>query len=395
MKYVIVIPEGAADQPIAELAHTTPLAAADTPNMDWLAVQGRCGTVRFTDRRHPHVPQDALMALLGYDPGSFALGGGALEALGLGLDLPTGEQVFRCNLVTVAGKSLTDATAGTVSPQEAVAVIGLLNEQLAPGQLTFHVGSGHRHLMTSAQSLDVQTTCPYEVVGKAIRRGAPKGPDASRLQEIMALAAEALKGHEINAIRRELGESPITGIWLWGEGVLQPVEPFAERFGCRGAILATDPLVRGLGRLVGWDVIDIPTGEGYTDTHLSALAEAAVEAIDTCDIVCVHVSWPDDAALAGDVTGKIAAIEAIDRDVVGGAIRRLRGEQGHWRMLVAPSRSTVCKSRQRTNAAVPFVVAGERVKSVLHLPFSEAAAAKADIHIKAGCELMEYFLTVR
>ncbi len=395
MKYVIVIPDGLADQRLDELGKMTPLEAAETPNIDWLGANGRLGTVAYSDKRHPVGRAQALLTLLGYDMRRTPIGSAALEALGAGLDDAATDHFYHCNLVTVTDRVLIDAAAGRISDSEAQAVVALLNEHLAPGRLTFHYGRQHRHLMNTPEALDVQTTCPYEVQGKSIRRGRVRGTDAERLQEIMDLAAAALADHEINAIRRELGESPITGVWLWGEGPLTPLPSFADRTGLSGAMVSLDPLAVGVARHIGWDVVDIDAQDHYTDAAMAALAGSAVEAVDTYDVVCIHTAWPDAAALAGDLRGKLEATESLDRHVIGDLLRRLRKVEPSWRLLIAPAQTTGAVSRQRTAAPAPFVLTGQGVESVLHKPFYEATAQAADLQIKRAWELMEFVLTVR
>lgn len=412
MKYAIVIPDGAADRNIDALAGQTPLEAAETPNMDFLAQTGRLGTVSFDDRKRPATGPSALLGLLGYASHSPPIGAASLEALGRGLPAGPTEQFFCCNLATVsegglsalrrlfggrgAGDAvLTDPMAGNISEQEAAAVVDLLNQHLSPMQVTFHPGDRHRHLMSTLDPLQVSTTEPYEIAGRRLRRGWPTGPDAQKLIDLMDLAAAALRDHEINAIRRELGESPITGIWLWGEGPLTDLRPFAETFGISGAMVADDPVAVGVGRHIGWDTVDIPAAGEYTIESLTEVGFRAAEALDSHDLVCVHTAWPDAAALAGDIAGKVSAIEAVDHLVVGELIRRLRSEDPDWRMLIAPSRTTLAANRQRVHGPSPFVMAGAGVESVLHQPFNEETAADADVHIRRSWELMEFFLTVR
>jgi len=416
MKYAIIIPDGAADRSIDALAGQTPLEAAETPNMDFLAQTGRLGTVAFDDRKRPASEPDALLGLLSYDTHATPVGAAALEALGRGLQASPTEQFFCCNLVTVtegglaaglsalrrlfggrgAGdKVLTDAMAGNISEQEAAAVVELLNEHLSPMQVQFHLGDRYRHLMSTLEPLHVSTTVPYELVGRRLRRGWPGGPDAQKLIDLMELGAAALRDHEINAIRRELGESPITGMWLWGEGPLTDLPAFADKFEISGAMVADDPVAVGAGRHIGWETIDIPAAGEYTTESLTEVGLRAAQALDNHDLVCVHTAWPDAASLAGDIAGKVCAIEAVDRVVVGELIRRLRAEEPDWRILVAPTRTTQAATRQRVHAPSPFVMAGAGVESVLHQPFNEETAADADVHIRRSWELMEFFLTVR
>ena len=395
MKYAIIIPEGAPDQPMTELAGATPLAAAETPTLDYLAANGRCGTVRLAPKRQPHTPAPLLMTLLGYPAESYPVGGGAMEALGRGLNVPDSHSVFRCNLVTVVDGVLVDPMAGSLSAEEAEALIDLLNGQLAPSRTTFHLGGGHRHLMICPEAVNVQTVCPYTLTGRPARKGRPKGPDADRLTELLDLAAEALAGHAINQIRRELGESPITQIWPWDGGPTAAAPSFKRRFKLSGVMVTGEPMAAGVARHIGWEVIDIPQEDGYTAAALVQAAEDTVTALEQLDVACVHVGGADVAALKGDSAGKIAAIEAIDQHLVRPVFEWLQASGDEWRLLIAPTFATHCGTRQRHVLDAPFALAGAGVRGVLRHPLTEANAAAADLHVRRGDELMEFVLTVR
>jgi len=416
MKYVLVIPDGAADRPLGELNRQTPLEAAETPHLDSLAQNGRLGTMAFDAGTISAPRASALLALLGYDVGEYPVAAAALVALGLGVDVQHPEQCYCCNLITATddrrppvltalgrllGRSgpreavLADATGASVSDQEAQAVVDLLNERLGPLNVCFHLGCGRQHLMSASEALSARTTCPETMIGRRLRQGWPTGPDADRVGNIMTLADEALKDHDINTVRSELGESPITGIWLWGQGPHEPVPAFGERHDLAGALVADDPLAVGLGRHAGLHVVDVSARGHHTADALAALADQAAEAVQDFDFVCVVTAWPHVASLAGDVPGKLAAIEAVDQHVLAALVRALRSEDEEWRMLITPVQTTSCLSRQRVNVAAPFVMVGEGVKSVLRQTFSEPAATASDVHVKRSCEMMEYFLTVR
>jgi 2,3-bisphosphoglycerate-independent phosphoglycerate mutase len=170
---------------------------------------------------------------------------------------------------------------------------------------------------------------------------------------------------------------------------------FAERFGVSGAAISAVDLIRGLARLVGWDRVEVEGATGFLDTNYAGKGAAAVAALDDHDLVFVHVEAPDEAAHQADAKGKVHAIEQIDRHVVGPLLERLRTEDAGWRILVMPDHATPCTRRTHTAEPVPFAVAGSGITSVVELPFDEASAAKSDLHVKHGWELMEYFLTIR
>jgi 2,3-bisphosphoglycerate-independent phosphoglycerate mutase len=318
-----------------------------------------------------------------------------MEALGRGLSVPDTHSVFRCNLATVVDGILVDPMAGKLSAEEAVALIDLLNGQLAPSRTTFHLGSGHRHLMICPEAVNVQTVCPYTLTGRPARKGRPKGPDADRLAALLELAGEALAGHAINQIRRELGESPITQIWPWDGGPTAAAPSFKRRFSLSGGMVTGEPMAAGVARHIGWEVIDIPQEDGYTAASLAQAAQGTVAALEELDVVCVHVGGPDVAALKGDSAGKIAAIEAIDEHLVRPVFEWLQSSDDEWRMLIAPTFATHCGTRQRHGLDSPFAMAGAGVRGVLRQPLTEANAAAADLHVRRGDELMEFVLTVR
>ena len=394
VKYAIIIPDGAADQRAGEPPRT-PLELADTPSVDWLASNGRCGTVALCPPRAPFDMAAAVGAMFGCDPAECALAAGPMEAAGLGLHVDATDWVFCCSLVTVVDGVLIDPTAEGVSTREAAQLIDELNEALGGAKVRLLCGRGWRHLMISEEEIKVRTVPPHSVVGQAVANAAPRGRGRQQLKIILQTARELLADHEINAVRRELGESPVTDIWLWGAGQARALPAFEERFGLTGAIVAGDPLVRGLAGLIGWQTADTAAGGAHDDADLGEMGCAAADLLDEFDIVCVHTSAADRAGMAGDPAGKVAAIEAIDKHIVGPVLRRLRDEGESWRMLVAPTHATPCEHRRRTAEPVPFAIGGLGAEALIRQPYCEETAESSDLHIRRGHELMEYFLTVR
>jgi len=395
MKYAIIVPDGAADEPLDELDGRTPLQAAHTPNMDWIAANGRIGTVCNIPKGMACGSDVAILSVLGYDPAEFYTGRAPLEAAARGLAIHDDEWVFRCNLVTIIDGVMEDYCAGHISTEEAATLIGELNSRSQFEQVRFHTGVGYRHLMVCPGPLKVTTTAPHDILGKRVNRHLPSGKGSKLLRELIDRSRDILVEHEINAVRRDLGENPATNIWLWGEGKMPNLPPFAERFGKSAATIAAVDLVRGISKLIGWDVIDVEGATGYIETNYPGKGAAAVEALADHDIVFVHVEAPDEAGHNADVAAKVDAIGRIDEHVVGPVLRQLRDGGEPWRILVLPDHPTPCTVRTHTRRAVPFAVAGERIESVLHGTFDEATGEQSDLHIDRGCELMEYFLTVR
>ena len=395
MKYALIIPDGAADQPIDALDGKTPLQAAQTPNMDWIAANGKIGTVRNVPEGMPCGSDVAILSVLGYDPKQYYTGRAPLEAAAQGLRIAPDEWVFRCNLVTLADSVMEDYCAGHITTEEAAQLINELNRNLGNQSIRFYPGVGYRHLMTYNGDVDVQTIPPHDILGKSIREHLPRGAGSGTLRDLIDRSQVVLSEQEVNNIRRDLGENPATSIWLWGQGKMPQLPAFADRYGIDGAAITAVDLVRGLATLIGWERIEVPGATGYIDTNFAGKGAAAVEALDRLDLVCVHVEAPDEAGHNQDVAAKVQAISEIDRHVVGPVLDRLRAEGDQWRICVLPDHPTPCAIRTHTGDPVPFAVAGKRIEAVISGPFDEQAADASDLHIPRGCELMEYFLTVR
>ena len=395
MKYAIIIPDGAADRPLDELGGKTPLEAAVKPHMDWIAVHGRSGTVRTVPKDQPPGSDVAILSVLGYDPSLYYTGRAPLEAAAQGLQVAADEWIFRCNLVTIVEGVMEDYSAGHIKNEEAAAMIAELNRQLGDQQVRFYPGVSYRHLMTFKGDCNVKTTPPHDISGQAVAPHLPVGAGAELLRKLIQRGSAILEGNEINAVRRDLGENPANGIWLWGQGKMPHLPSFIERFGIKGAAITAVDLVRGIAKLIGWEVVPVKGATGYLDTNYAGKGRAAVEALSRVDLVVVHVEASDECGHNGDAAGKVQALEQIDRHIVGPVLQRLQQEGEDWRILVLPDHPTPCALKTHTDEPVPFAIAGARIASVLQNPFTESHAASSDLHIQFGHELMQYFLTVR
>ena len=393
MKYAIILPDGATDEPSEELAGTTPLEAAETPNIDWISTHGRQGTVVTVPAGFSPGSDVATLSVVGYDPKKYHTGRAPIEAAARNLRVGPSDLIFRCNLVTIVDGRMVDFTAGHIGQAEAERIIADLNERLGEDDITFHPGVSYRHLMVLGQSATLEATCtpPHDIPGAAVARHLPTGPGKDRLRALMAASETLLADHEVNQVRRDLGENPVTSIWLWGQGKMPRLPSFADRFGVRGAAIAAVDLIRGIARLVGWPILEVEGATGYTDTNYEGKGATAVAALDEYDLIVVHVEAPDEAGHEGNATAKVQAIERIDDYVVGPLLERLRREK-EWKILVVPDHPTPFAKRVHTSDPPPYCLAGLDVVSVLKRPFSEANARRADLHVDRGHEVMECFL---
>ncbi len=391
-KYAIIIPDGAADEPIEQFDNKTALEAAEIPNMDKISTMGRQGIVQT-------VPQDmeagsdvAQMSLLGYDPLQYYSGRAPIEAAARDIKLSADDWVFRCNLVTIADGKMADHSAGHISTKEAEKLIEELQSRLGNEHLRFYRGVSYRHLVVfKDMNFDVKTCPPHDYIGKPIAKLLPNGKGSEVLIDLMARSQQLFSSHDINQVRKDLGENQVSSIWLWGQGKRAQMDSFEKRFGIKGAAITAVDLVRGLARLIGFDLIEVPGATGFFDTNYKGKGSAAIESLKKYDLVLVHIEAPDEASHEGNAELKKKAIEQIDKYIVGPVLDALQNYKS-WRILVAPDHPTPVRSCAHSSEPVPFAMAGDNISSISPMTFSEANAAKTGLKINNGYELMEYFL---
>jgi 2,3-bisphosphoglycerate-independent phosphoglycerate mutase len=400
MKYAIVIPDGAADEPQASLGGQTPLQAADLPEMDAIARDGVLGRSRNVPDRFTPASDVATLSLLGYDPERYYTGRAPLEVVAMGIPLGPDDWAVRCNLMTILDGKMTDFTAGHVTSDEGSILIEALEESLprAHSQLEFHAGVSYRNAMVyrgksgeAPFASDSRTVPPHDVPDQPAVAHLPTGTGSALLRSLMDSGSEILRSHPINRARIAAGKRPANAIWLWGQGKAPSLPKFAERFGLRGAILSAVDLVRGVGILAGWDRIDVPGATGYLDTDYAAKGRYAVDALKDHDIVCVHVEAPDEASHEGRADAKVEALERIDRDIVG-PLRRALATYGEHRILVSPDHATLIRNRAHDRDWVCWAMAGTGL-AASGFPYDEISARQAGgPAFERGFELMANFV---
>lgn len=391
-KYVIIIPDGAADEPLDIYDGKTPLEAADTPNMDEICRVGRQGTVRTVPQGLEAGSDVAQMSLLGYDPKRYYTGRAPIEAIARNINLGANDWVFRCNLVTIADNKMADHSAGHISTPEAERLIKDLDDMLGSEKMRFHTGVSYRHLLVFKNAdFDVQTYPPHDHIGTEVEKILPRGKGADSLIDLMARSQQFFANHEINQVRKDLGENQVSSIWLWGQGKRAQMESFEKKFGLKGATITAVDLVRGLSKLIGFDLINVPGATGFIDTNFEGKGKAAIEALEKYDIVFIHVEAPDEAGHSGNAQVKKKAIELIDKHIVGPVFKAMQNYD-KWRILVMPDHPTPVKSCSHSSEPVPFAMAGYDITGILKAGFCESNAAKSGLKIENGFEMMEYFL---
>lgn len=394
-KYAIIVPDGAADAPLDCFDGKTVLEAAETPNMDRIAIDGMQGCVRTVPAGMTPGSDVALMSLLGYDPAQCYTGRAPIEAVAQNIPLGPDDWVFRCNLVTCADGLMADHSAGHISTKEAREIIDELKAVLESKTVRFYPGVSYRHLcvISGIDFSKVTTSPPHDIIGEKVAKHLPRGKHSDFLNDLMARSQQLFENHPINRVRRDLGENPVSTIWLWGQGQKALLERFSKKYGKHGAAITAVDLVRGLARLIGFDLIPVQGATGYVDTNYPGKGQAAIEALEKYDIVFVHIEAPDEAGHSGNPQQKKKAVELIDQFIVGPVYEALQHYE-QYRILVMPDHPTPVEIRSHVDEPVPFAMAGTGVKGFLHNPFSESHANRSGFVIKNGSDMMEFFLKI-
>lgn len=405
MKYLVVVGDGMADDPIESLQGKTPLMVAKTPNMDWMARRGYLGLVKTIPQGFTPGSEIANLSIFGYDPHQYYKGRGPLEAASLGIRLGRDDLAFRCNLVTLSSEDakvlMEDFAAGHISDQEAKEIIEDLDRLMGTEAVRFYPGVSYRHVMVmkdgSLTYSDLETlelTPPHDIIGQEIISYLPEKKGAGkRILELMTEARRLLETHRVNQTRKRKGLRPANAIWLWGQGRSPQMVTLKERFGIDGYVISAVHLIKGIGLLAGLEVLPVPGITGYLDTNYLGKAEYALKALEKKDFVYIHVEAPDEASHMGDLRLKIEAIEAFDEKVVGTLLKGLEHFKD-LKIMVLPDHPTPLSLRTHSGDPVPFVIYSTQEHHDEHpeRSFDEVSALQSGVFFEKGHVLIEHFL---
>ena len=350
-RYLVILGDGMADEPLAELGGMTPLEYAQTPNMDRIAREGSMGMLRTIPPGFEAGSDIANLSILGYDPRSFYTGRGPLEAASRGILLAADDIAYRCNLVTVTGGVMADFSAGHISSDEGRALFETLADHLP--SVSVSPGVSYRNLLIVHGGQGARTVPPHDIVGEEIGPHLPSGEDAPELLACMAMSREVFSTHPVNQARVLRGQAPATQIWPWSGGRSPALPPFTDRFGMRGGVISAVDLLQGIARCARMEVIQVPGATGYLDTDYQAKARYALDALEHLDFVYVHVEAPDEAGHLGSVSEKVLAIERLD-GMIGTILDAFSGV-----IAVLPDHPTPIRIRTHTADPVPFAIMGK------------------------------------
>jgi 2,3-bisphosphoglycerate-independent phosphoglycerate mutase len=389
-KYALLVGDGMADLPCAELGGATPLAYAVTPNMDRIARSGAIGLVSTVPGGMPPGSDVANLSLMGYDPARYYSGRAPIEAASMGIRLAENDTAFRCNLVTVADGLMDDYSAGHIATAEAHEIISVLQKETGSNTINFFPGVSYRHLLVLKDfPQGCACTPPHDISGRPILPHLPKGPGSELLLDLMEKARQPLHHAAANGKRVAAGKKAATDIWLWGQGKTVTLPTLKERFGLTGSVISAVDLVRGLGVLAGLTVRAVKGATGYLGTDYAGKVAAACRALENEAFVFLHVEAPDETSHEGALHKKIQAIEEFDKYIVGEMLA-YQQQSPTLAILVAPDHATPISTRTHSSGPVPYAVCGGPVRKGNATSYSEAAASGKTV--LSGPELFDRFI---
>jgi 2,3-bisphosphoglycerate-independent phosphoglycerate mutase len=397
MKYIVLLCDGMADEPIAALGGKTPMECASKPNMDRLAAISEVGLSKTVEDGMKPGSDVANLAVLGYDARECYTGRSPLEAGSIGIDMKDTDVSFRCNLVTLSDeenyedKTMIDYCAGDISTEEAAKIIETLKEHFDNDEFQLYAGVAYRHcLIRNGGTTDVGTlTPPHDISGQKVRLS--DSPNAVKLIGMMKKSVDILKNHPVNIERIKKGERPANSVWFWGEGTRAKLEPFEEKYGVKGAMISAVDLLKGIGKFAKMDVIEVPGATGYIDTNFDGKASAAIKTLKNGnDLVYIHVEAPDECGHRGEIENKVRSIELIDEKILA---KLLSAGLGDIKILVCPDHPTPLGTKTHTRNPVPYMIYDSTKKENGVTVFTEKTAAETGKYFDHGFSVMAHFLS--
>lgn len=400
MKYIIILGDGMADEPIGSLGGRTPLQAACKPSIDRVAALGRSGMLATVPAGFAPGSEIANLSVLGYDLPKVFEGRGSLEAASMGVRIEDGEMAMRCNLLTIEQGRIKNHSAGHITSEEAAELIVFLQKELGGGDVNFFPGVSYRHLLKlKGGDKRIATTPPHDVPGTPYRDVLVRAlvPEAEatavRINELVERSQELLKDHPVNRARVAAGKEPANSIWPWSPGYRPRMETLMQRYGIRdGVVISAVDLIKGIGVYAGLKPVDVEGATGLYTTNYEGKARAALDALRTHDFVFLHIEASDEAGHEGDAELKVRTIEYLDSRVVKTIFDEISGWDEPVSMAILPDHPTPCALRTHTAKPVPFTIYRTGVSGDGVQRFDERSAQAGSYGNLSGDEFMNLFI---
>lgn len=394
MKYIVVLGDGMADEPLEALGGKTPLEYAQTPCMDSLASMGHMGLVQNVPSGMAPGSDVANLSVLGYDPKRSYSGRSPLEALSVGVKMEPDDVIFRTNIVTLteeepyAEKTILDHSSGEIATKDADVLMDAIRSAFNSETVQFYTGTSYRHIMVWKKGKLLSLEPPHDHLGTQIGPWLPKEP---MLREMMEESFPILNAHPMNLARAEAGKHKANSLWFWGAGTKPSLQNFEEKTGLKGAMISAVDLLKGIAVGAGMKVYQVPGATGSLDTNYEGKAQAAVKALleDGCDFVYIHVEAPDEMGHQGLIHEKVQSIEYLDQRLIA-LVKKAMDDSGEdYRMLILPDHPTPIRVRTHTGSPVPFLLYDSTHPEKKKAKYSEAEAAATEDFEPDGYQLID------
>lgn len=398
MKYMIILGDGMADEPVGALGGKTPIEYADTPTLDKLAPVSEIGLAATIPEGMKPGSDTANLAVLGYDPKRYYTGRSPLEALSIGVDMNETDVALRCNMVTLSDdalpyeeKTILDHSSSEISTEDAAVLLQAVKDVFETERYHFYVGTSYRHLFIWEEGDVVELTPPHDIPGRVIKDFLPAEPF---LREMMKKSYEILNSHPLNIERAKQGKNKANSLWFWGAGTRPALSSFYDKTGKKGAMISAVDLLKGIAVGAGLRNIDVPGATGGLDTNYEGKAEAAVKALleENADFVYVHVEAPDEMGHQGSLEKKVKAIEYLDKRLINVVVERMENAGEDYRLLIMPDHPTPIRVRTHVSDPVPYLLYDSRKKQGKGLLYSEKNAREAGVFVPDGYRMIDKLL---
>ena len=397
MKYIVILGDGMADEPIEALGGKTPLEYARTPAMDILAGKGEMGLAKTVPDSMKPGSDVANLAVLGYDPQANYSGRSPLEALSVGVAMKDTDIVFRCNIVTVtedepyAEKTILDHSSGEISTEDADILMDAVREAFNNDQFRFYTGTSYRHITVWDQGHIVELEPPHDHLGQKIGAFLPK---EQVLRDMMERSFDVLNNHPLNIKRVAEGKNKANSIWFWGPGTKPALGSFKEKTGLDGAMISAVDLLKGIAVGAGMAVYEVEGANGSLDTNYEGKAQAAIDALlkEGKDFAYIHVEGPDEMGHQGNLEHKVLSIEYLDQRLIRPVMEAMDASGEDYKMLIMPDHPTPISIRTHTSDPVPYLIYDSTRQRKTIARYNEKEAAATGNFEPEGFRLMERFL---
>ena len=394
MKYIVVLGDGMADEPIPELGGKTPMEAARTPVMDELASKGTLGTVQNVPAGMAPGSDVANLSVLGYDPAENYSGRSPLEALSVGVAMEESDVIFRSNIVTLTDeepyeeKTILDHSSGEISTADADVLMDAIREKFNSDTFRFYTGTSYRHILVWKNGRVAKLEPPHDHLGSVI---GPYLPQEEVLRNMMKESFPVLNDHPLNRARAAAGKNKANSLWFWGAGTKPKVQNFREKTGLKGAMISAVDLLKGIAVGAGMKVCQVEGATGSIDTNYEGKAQAAIDALlrDGYDFAYIHVEAPDEMGHQGKVHEKVKSIEYLDSRLIA-LVKKAMEEAGEdYRMLILPDHPTPIRIRTHTGDPVPYLIYDSTRQQKKQARFTEETARAAGNFEPNGYRLID------